>query len=68
MYNSTYTMPKRSSEQPDDILPYKKRKLYGEFIYKQQGFFGESLIKGFIFRSVILKCNNTGYFGECFKK
>tara|TARA_Y100001958_G_scaffold50217_1_gene33597 strand:- start:171 stop:365 length:195 start_codon:yes stop_codon:yes gene_type:complete len=36
-------MPKRSSEHLDDILPYKKIKLYGEFIYKPRGFFGESV-------------------------
>lgn len=36
-------MPKRTFDYPDDILSSKKRKLYGEFIYKPRGFFGESV-------------------------
>tara|TARA_Y100000591_G_C21479751_1_gene519847 strand:- start:197 stop:391 length:195 start_codon:yes stop_codon:yes gene_type:complete len=59
-------MPKRSSEHLDDILPYKKRKLYGEFIYKPRGFFGESIyIKnmGLNIKCVNPECKSAGFFG-----
>ena len=61
-------MPKRRLEHQDDILSSKKRKLYGEFLYKPRGFFGESVyIKnmGLNVECVNPKCISSGYFGMC---
>ncbi len=57
-------MPKRRLDHLDDILPFKKRKLSGDVIYKSKGFFGESLIIGFNDICVNPKCKNPGFFGE----
>ena len=63
-------MPKRKVNHEYDS-PSKKRKLYGEFLYKPKGFFGESVyIKnmGLNVKCVNPKCISSGYFGLCLKK
>ncbi len=60
-------MPKRKLNHEHN-LPSKKRKLYGEFIYKPQGFFGESLIKCLNDKCINPICISSGYFGMCLKK
>tara|TARA_X000000950_G_scaffold48364_2_gene56181 strand:+ start:1906 stop:2100 length:195 start_codon:yes stop_codon:yes gene_type:complete len=59
-------MPKRRLEHQDDNISSKKRKLYGEFVYKPRGFFGESVyIKnmGLNVECVNPKCKSAGFFG-----
>ena len=60
-------MPKRKLNYKYDS-PSKKRKLYGEYVYKPRGFFGESLIECLINKCVNPKCIISGYFGMSLKK
>ena len=58
-------MPKRKLNYENES-PSKKRKLYGEFVYKPRGFFGESVyIKnmGLNVECVNPKCKSAGFFG-----